>query len=111
MAAGFHYTAARPSMTERFFAVQGSSVSLNVKARPGSRENAILGVRGAELLVAVRARAEKGRANAEIARVLSRILRIPRGEVVLKRGATSAHKIFHLPLNAASLLEKMEPGK
>ncbi len=98
-------------MTNRFFAVHGSSVSLNVKARPGYRENAILGVHGAELIVAVRAPAEKGRANAEIARVLSRILRIPRGEVVLKRGATSAHKVFYLPLDAATVLEKMDPDK
>jgi uncharacterized protein (TIGR00251 family) len=98
-------------MTERFFSVHGSIVSLNVKARPGYRENAILGVHGAELVVAVRAPAEKGRANAEIARVLSRILRIPRCEVVLKRGATSTHKIFHLPLDVSFVLEKMEPDK
>jgi len=94
-------------MTARFFTVHENGVSLSVKARPGSREDAILGVRGAELIVAVRAHAEKGKANEEIVRLLSRILKIPRGEVELMRGAASPHKVFRLPLAAVSLLSKI----
>ena len=41
-------------------------MTLNVKAKPGARQDAVFGVRGGELLVAVRAVAEKGRANTEI---------------------------------------------
>ena len=95
------------SMTERFFTVHADGVSLNVKARPGYREDAILGARGAELVVAVRANAEKGKANGEIARLLSRALKIQREEVVLVRGASSPHKVFRLPLAAAPPLSKM----
>jgi len=91
-----------------FFTVREGSVSLNVKAKPGARQDAVLGVRGAELLVAVRAVAEKGKANAEIARVIAKSLGVPRDSVVLKRGGASPHKVFQVPPEAAARLSKME---
>ena len=91
-----------------FFTIRGESVTLNVKAKPGARQDAVLGIRGGELLVAVRAVAEMGRANVEIARVIAKALGVPRGSVVLKRGGASPHKVFQVPLEAAAKLEKME---
>jgi D-lactate dehydrogenase (cytochrome) len=61
-------------MPEEFFSVRSGSVFLRVKAKPGARADSILGVRGSQLLVAVRALPEKGRANTEIARVLAKAL-------------------------------------
>jgi uncharacterized protein YggU (UPF0235/DUF167 family) len=95
-------------MSGSFFSVRGGSVTLKVKAKPGARQDAVLGVRGAELLVAVRAVAEKGRANVEIARVIAKALGVPRDSVVLKRGGASPHKVFQVPPEAAARLEKME---
>jgi uncharacterized protein YggU (UPF0235/DUF167 family) len=97
-------------MGARFYTVDAHAVHLRVRARPGSREGAVLGARGAELVVAVRARAEKGKANEEIVRLLSRVLDIPRGEVILARGAASPHKVFRLPLAAAPRLEEWGAG-
>lgn len=91
---------------EAFFSVHGDHVILRVKAKPGARQDAILGVRGAELVVAVRVPAEKGKANAEIIRVLSKALEVHRSEVTLKLGGASPHKVFELPASAAAALQR-----
>ena len=95
------------AMPEGFFTVRSRCIFLRVKAKPGAREDSVLGVRGAELLVSVRVPPEKGKANAEIARVLAKALGVSRDEVVLKLGGSSAHKIFTVPLGAAAALGKM----
>ncbi len=94
-------------MAEEFFTVRSGCVFLRVRAKPGAREDSVLGVHGSELVVAVRAPPEKGRANAEIARVLARALGVPRSDVVLKLGGSSAHKLYTVPLSASATLTKM----
>ena len=93
-------------MPEGFYSVGSGRVFLRVNAKPGAHEDSIVGVRGSELVVAVRVPPEKGRANAEIARVLAKALGVPRGEVVLKVGGTSQHKVYTLPLSAGPVLGK-----
>ena len=94
-------------MPEGFFSVRSGRLYVRVRAKPGAREDIVLGVRGSELLVSVRARPEKGKANTEIARVLARALRVPRDDIELKLGGSSAHKVYVVPLSAASVLAKM----
>jgi uncharacterized protein len=94
----------------RLFTVSKDSISLRVKAKPGARQDAVLGVHGGELVVAVRAVAEKGRANDEITKVLARHLGVPRDGVVIKLGGASPHKVVQLPLAAAAVLMKLEGG-
>jgi len=91
-----------------FFSVGAEAVVLRVKAKPHAREDAVLGVRAGELLVSVRAAAEKGRANAEIVRVLASALGVPRDRVVLKSGTGAPHKVFVVPLEAAAALHRFE---
>ena len=93
-----------------FFSIQGNHVILRVKAKPGARQDSVGGVRAAELLVSVRVPAEKGRANAEIVRLLAKSLGIARDEVVLKLGGSSSHKVFELPLSAAAALARIRAG-
>jgi len=90
-----------------FYSVHKDVVSLKVKARAGAGQDKILGVRGGELLVAVRAVAEKGRANQQLIRVLSVALGVSRDSVRLKLGTASSHKVFELPADTVSMLEKM----
>jgi uncharacterized protein len=94
-----------PAVT--LFSVQGNHLALRVKAKPGARQDAVLGVRGAELLVSVRAVAEKGRANGEIAKVIAKALGIPRDSIVLKLGGASPHKVFQVPAEAAAALRRL----
>jgi hypothetical protein len=94
-------------MQMSFFSVRAGFVSLRVKAKPGARQDSILGVRGGELVVAVRAVAEKGKANEQIGRVLAKALGVPRASVVLKLGGASPHKVFQVPLEAAAALQEL----
>lgn len=90
-----------------FYSIQADSIALKVKAKPGARQDSVRGVRGVELLVSVRAVAEKGRANQEIARVVAKALGVPRGSVTLKLGGASPHKVFLVPLAAAAALQDL----
>ena len=90
-----------------FYTVQPKGILLRVKAKPGAHADGVAGVRGGELMVTVRAVAEKGRATAEITRVIADALGLPRAGVVLKSGGTSPHKVYALPSSAAAALEKL----
>ena|SRR5271157_5381765 len=93
-----------------FYTVGERSVLLRVKARPHSREDGVIGVRGGELIVAVRAPAEKGKATAEVIRLVARALGLPRESVVLKSGGSSPHKVFNVPREAVAALENLAAG-
>jgi len=94
-----------------FFTSNGKIVSLKVRARPGARQDAVMGVRAGELVVAVRSVAEKGKANEGIIRILARVLGVPRAGVMLRMGAVSPHKVFHVPLEALAELRKIAQEK
>jgi uncharacterized protein len=91
-----------------FYTAHAGNITLRVKAKPGARTDAVMGVRGAELLVSVRSVAEKGKANVEIVRVIAKALGVPRDSVVLKLGGASPHKVFQVPLEAAAALKGLE---
>ncbi len=90
-----------------FFTSNGKLLSVRVHARPGAREDAFLGIRAGELVVAVRAVAEKGKANDGITRLLARALGVPRDSVSLRMGAASPHKVFHAPLSCEAALRRL----
>jgi uncharacterized protein (TIGR00251 family) len=88
-----------------FFSVGDREILLRVKAKPHAREDGVIGVRAGELIVAVRAPAEKGKATAEVIQVLARALGVSRTSVSLKSGGASPHKVFVVPLEAATALK------
>ncbi len=92
---------------EKCYDVGGRGVAVRVRARPGARDDAVVGPRGAELVVDVRAKPERGRANEEVRRVLADALGVRRDEVELKVGATSHHKVFLVPRAALPGLVKL----
>ena len=92
---------------EKCYKVGMGGVSLKVKARPGARKDALAGIRGSELVVEVRARAEKGLANEAVRQVLADALGVPRAGVSLKIGAGSTHKVFLVPGEALAALARL----
>ncbi|MGO9309684.1 MAG: DUF167 domain-containing protein [Spirochaetia bacterium] len=97
----------REAHAPEFYSVGERSVLLRVRAKPRAREDGVAGVRAGELVVAVRAPAEKGKANAEVIRVVARALGLPRESVVLKSGGSSPHKVFNVPREAVAALQKL----
>ncbi len=92
---------------EGFYRLKADAIALRVKAKPGSSRDAVLGVRGDELMVSVRAVAENGKANKEIIRVLSDALSVRKDQVVLTLGAGASHKVFEIPLSCLSALKSL----
>jgi len=86
---------------------------LRVHARPGAKRDAIEGFKaeadgGNALKVAVRAKAEAGKANAAIVRLLAETWQVPRADFSLILGAGNRLKLFHLAGEPAALLAKLE---
>jgi uncharacterized protein (TIGR00251 family) len=67
---------------------------LPVRAQPGARRDAIVGVHADSLRVAVTAPADKGRANAAIQALLAHALGCKLSQVGLLSGQTSRQKRF-----------------
>jgi uncharacterized protein len=77
-----------------------SGVSLAVRAQPGAKKNAILGIYGegatAQLKIAVQAPPLDGRANQALIAFLAQTFALPKGAVKLISGELSRNKIFLL---------------
>jgi len=71
-------------------------VVVPIRAHPGARRNALLGVREGMLRIAVTAAPEKGKANQAIAALLGRELGLAKSSIELIAGETSSHKRFLL---------------
>jgi uncharacterized protein len=73
-----------------------SGVRLAVLAKPRAKVSRVTRVDGTKVEVALAAPPVDGAANEELVRLLSQLLRVPRGEVVLVRGASSRHKLVEV---------------
>ena len=86
---------------------------MRIHARPGAKRDAIEGFKAeadgtTALRVAVRAKAEAGKANAAIVELLAATWRLPRADFTLVLGAGSRRKLFHLAGEPMALLAKLE---
>jgi len=75
--------------------VDGGAV-ISVKAVPGASRDKVVGVLGDCLKVATSSAAEKGRANASIAKTLAGALGVGRRDVEIVAGTTSPRKEFRI---------------
>ncbi len=87
------------------YSIKNGSLVLKIKAFPKSQRNAIAGVRNGELVVRVRAPAQKGQANKELVKFLAKSLGVTRPEIEILSGDTSRHKVIRLPESARKSLE------
>ncbi len=77
---------------------------LAVRAQPGARRSAIVGVQGAALKVAVAAPPDQGKANKALVLLLAEKLSLKKSQVELLAGAASRDKKFLVRgLSAAAL--------
>ena len=77
-----------------------AGVTLAVRAQPGAKKTAIMGVYGegeaAQLKIAVQAPPLEGRANEALIAFLSRVFELPKSGVRLTAGGLSRNKVFLL---------------
>ncbi len=81
---------------------------ITVKAVPGASRDKVAGVLGDALKITTAAAAEKGKANAAVARTLAKALGVSPRDVELIAGATSPRKEFQIAgTTAQQLLTKL----
>lgn len=68
------------------------NAKLNLKVSPKSSRNAITGWMGDTLKLSVTAAPEKGKANQAVIDVLAAVLDLPRSNIDIVRGGTTAQK-------------------
>lgn len=74
--------------------VREGAVVLSIKAQPGAKRNAVVGVHAGTLKVAVTVAPEQGKANQAIAALLADTLGLKKADVELIAGQTSRAKKF-----------------
>ncbi len=81
---------------------------LPIRAQPGARKNAVVGVHGGALKLAVTAPPDRGRANKALINLLSDALKVKRSQIELTSGVTSQDKRFLIRgLTADELLARV----
>lgn len=87
---------------------EGADILLAIKAKAGARRDAILGVEGDTVRVAVAAVAEQGRATEQILRHLAKAFGVPRRQVELISGEFSPMKRVRI-VEAAQIPPELAP--
>jgi uncharacterized protein len=73
-----------------------SGVTFTIKVQPRARKNAITGVVGDALKLALTAPPIEGRANEAVIRFFADLFEIPRASVTIASGATSRTKVLRI---------------
>ena len=74
----------------------GAGVSFAIKVHPRAKKNAITGVVGDALKVALTAPPIDGRANEACIEFLAKLLKVPRSSVTIASGLTSRNKVIRV---------------
>ena len=84
-------------------------MKLPLKIVPGSSRDSIVGWLGDDLKIKVRAKAEQGKANAAVEKVLAHALSLPRKNVRIVAGMTASRKTVEITgIDTKELKEKMQ---
>lgn len=79
-----------------FFKEKGNGILLNIKAVPNSSKNEICGVMENALKVKIKAPAVENKANVELVKYFSKLLKIPKTSIELVSGGTSKIKTLYI---------------
>jgi len=74
----------------------GGGARFEVHAKPRAKKSRVVGVHGCALDMSVAAPPVEGAANDEVVRFLAELFGVPKGRVVLVRGASSRTKLLEL---------------
>jgi uncharacterized protein (TIGR00251 family) len=87
-------------MSAGFVRAAADGVTLAVRAQPGAKKTAIIGIYGegaaAQLKIAVQAPPLAGRANLALIAFLAELFRLPKNKIEIISGELSRTKVFYL---------------
>ncbi|MDR3276552.1 MAG: DUF167 domain-containing protein [Treponema sp.] len=91
-------------MIEDWVREAGEEAILAIKALPGASRTALAGSQNGRLRVRIAAAPEDGKANAELASFLARLLDCPKREIELRSGEKSRLKSISIPQKKLAIL-------
>jgi len=77
---------------ESFYSQKGEDIIIYIKAVPNSSKNEICGLYDGAIKVKIKAPAVENKANEELIKYFSKLLKLPKSSISLKAGGTSKHK-------------------
>ena len=83
-------------MTEGFFRQENDGLLIKIKAVPNSSKNEICGILDNALKVKIKAPAVENKANEELVKFFSKLLKLPKSAIILKTGGTSKLKTLYI---------------
>ena len=84
-------------------------ITIEIKAVPRASRSEIAGVEGDCLKVRLKAPPVDGEANGELITLFHKLLKIPREDIVLKRGTASKHKSLMLKnISAEAVIKALD---
>lgn len=81
---------------ENFYSTSEYGLILKIKAVPNSSKNEVCGLLDNALKVKIKAPAVENKANEELVKFFSKLLKIPKSSVILKSGGTSKLKTLYI---------------
>jgi uncharacterized protein (TIGR00251 family) len=84
------------------YTLKDNRLYLDVKVVPNSRKNMVEGIKNNRLVIRINAQPEKGKANKELIKLLSREYHISKSSVRIIHGMTSKYKTIELPSHTES---------
>ena len=95
---------------ESFYTQKDNDIIINIKAVPNSSKNEICGLYDNAIKVKIKAPTVENKANEELIKYFSKLLKLPKSSISLKSGGTSKHKSLickNCPVeNVEKLIEK-----
>ena len=79
---------------DSYYLQKGADLILYIKAVPNSSKNEICGLYDNALKVKIKAPAVENKANEELIKYFSKLLKLPKSSISLKSGGTSKHKML-----------------
>ena len=92
------------------YKIKDSRLFIKLKIIPGASKNFIDSVKNNELIIKIKAIPSKGKANSELIKFLSKLLRIAKSEIIIIAGKTSRHKLISLPETAFIFFKRYLTG-
>ena len=85
-----------------------AGVTFSIKVHPRAKKDAIVGVIGAALKVALTAPPVEGKANEACIRFFAKLLQVPRSSVTIAAGASSRSKVIRVAgMSADAVRERL----
>lgn len=75
---------------------KNNGLILSLYIQPGAKSNQVVGIVGEELKIKIAAPSIEDKANMELVRYLASLFKVSKGQIKIKRGLKSRHKIIEV---------------